>query len=223
MAKDIIMKLFYKENLSNGRQHIYFCGIKIASYKERSTKHNVKIFGKNNEIINQQQSCNCSIYGNNNKIIFGKNVHWIGSIFIGLPDVPTDNCVVLIGDESSSNGTAIRICEDNTNIEIGSGCMFSAGISMWASDTHTITDMTGNITNIGKYIKIGKHVWVGMNATILKNTTISDNCIIGTQSVVSGKFNKSNCVIAGNPCKVVKENVNWDNRRPKQYMVSMKK
>ncbi len=31
------MKIFYKERLSNGRRHIYFCGIKIASYCKKPT------------------------------------------------------------------------------------------------------------------------------------------------------------------------------------------
>ena len=31
------MKIFKKEKLPNGRRHIYFCGIKIASYKNRRT------------------------------------------------------------------------------------------------------------------------------------------------------------------------------------------
>ena len=206
------MKFFQKDNLPNGRTHIYFCGIKIASYKKT-----YKPQGINNKIINPQKNCRCYIYGNNNEIIFGKDVDWFGTITIGYPDAPANNCIVNIGNKSKSNGVEIQICENNTRVEIGPECLFSWGINMWASDTHSITDLDGKIINIGKYIKIGSHVWIGMGATILKNTIIPDNCIIGTQSVVCGKFQKSNCVIAGNPGKVVKENINWNHKRPNQY------
>lgn len=42
-----------------------------------------------------------------------------------------------------------------------------------------------------------------MNSIILKGTVIGNNCVIGAGSVVHGKF-EDNCVIAGNPAKVIK-------------------
>ena len=220
------MKLFRTEKSPNGRCHVYFSNIKIASYKSKKIeKSNVFVQGLNNTITNSHKNkrCRCYVYGNNNKIILGDNLDWSGDIYIGLPEVPVDNCSVVIGDNSFSNGTNIRICEDNTTVEIGKDCLFSSGITIWASDTHTVTDIDGNITNIGKYVKIGNHVWVGMFAAILKNTTIPDNCIVGTHCVVGGTYKKTNCVIAGNPGKIVKENINWDKRQPKQYIIDTKK
>ena len=174
----------------------------------------ILIHGIGNTVLNAPPHCQGQIYGSNNKIIFGKHTSdWHGNIFIGLPDMPVDSCSVIIGDNSTSNGVVIRICEDNTNVNIGSDCMFSSEIIIWASDTHTVTDLDGKIINIGKYVNIGNHVWVGMGATILKNTKIADNCIVGTRSVVAGKFEKSNCAIAGNPGKIVKENIDWEPSR----------
>ena len=43
-----------------------------------------------------------------------------------------------------------------------------------------------------------------MNSIILKGTTIGNNCVVGAGSVVHGTFG-DNCVIAGNPAKVIKE------------------
>ena len=215
-----MIRLFKKETLSNGRCHIYFCGLKIASYKEKHV--GIFVHGVNNSVTNLPSTCRGYIYGNNNRIVFGDNASWCGNIFVGLPDVPVNDCCVIIGDGSTSNGVDMRICEDNTHIDIGKDCMFSSEVIMWASDTHTVINLESEIINIGKYIKIGNHVWVGMGATILKNTTIPDNCVIGTRSVVHGKFEKSNCAIAGNPGEIVKENIDWDRRRPKQYMLEVK-
>lgn len=142
-----------------------------------------------------------------------------GYIFIGTPDCFVNHCKVIIGDKTTSNGITLRLLEDKSEVIIGQDCMFSSGIYIACSDTHTITDLTGKIINIGSRVQIGHHVWVGMNAFIGKNVQISDNSVVGMCSVVTShqKF-PENCIIAGNPAKVVKENINWDRLRPKQYM-----
>ena len=43
----------------------------------------------------------------------------------------------------------------------------------------------------------------------LKCAIIPNDCVVGTGAVVTKKFDKSNCVIAGVPAKVVKENISW--------------
>lgn len=53
-------------------------------------------------------------------------------------------------------------------------------------------------------IYIGKNCFIGCNALILKGTHIGDNCVVGAGAVVSGRF-EDNCVIAGNPAKVIRK------------------
>lgn len=55
-----------------------------------------------------------------------------------------------------------------------------------------------------KEIHIGKNCFIGCNSIILKGTVLGDNCVVGAGAVVSGKF-ESNCVIAGNPARVIKK------------------
>jgi len=43
----------------------------------------------------------------------------------------------------------------------------------------------------------------------MKNVTIPNECIVGAGSVVTKRFDKEYCVIAGNPARVVRENVQW--------------
>jgi len=52
-------------------------------------------------------------------------------------------------------------------------------------------------------IEIGNDCFIGMNSIILKGTTLGNNVIVGAGSVVHGKF-PDNCIIAGNPAKIVK-------------------
>ena len=51
-------------------------------------------------------------------------------------------------------------------------------------------------------IKIGNNCFIGARSTILPNVSIGDNTIIGAGSIVNRNI-PSNCVAAGNPCKVI--------------------
>lgn len=48
---------------------------------------------------------------------------------------------------------------------------------------------------------------------VLKGAKIADSTIIGSNAVVTGKSFPSHTVIAGNPAKIVKENVTWTPER----------
>lgn len=66
----------------------------------------------------------------------------------------------------------------------------------------------GGRINNAKDIIIGNHVWITANAIIQKGVTISDGAVIATCSVVT-KDVPANCIAAGMPAKVVKENIEW--------------
>lgn len=167
---------------------------------------------------------NGQIYGNNNKIIFGDNLQGFhAQIMIGTKDCPVNNCVLKIGTNSTAENVNILLLEDNSTITIGEDCMFSDDIQIWCSDTHSILDADSKVANIGNSVKIGNHVWIGFGAKIGKNTQIADNSVVGWGSVVTKKFEKTNIIIAGNPAAVVKENINWDRRRPQQILNEYKK
>lgn len=55
-------------------------------------------------------------------------------------------------------------------------------------------------------VSIGDNVWIGANVIILKGVTIGSGSVIAAGSVVT-KDIPANCVAAGNPAKVVKENL----------------
>ena len=55
----------------------------------------------------------------------------------------------------------------------------------------------------GGGICIGNNVFIGMKTTILKGVHIGDNVIIGANSLVN-KDVPNNCVVAGNPARVMR-------------------
>lgn len=54
-----------------------------------------------------------------------------------------------------------------------------------------------------KPVCIGDDCFVGTGSILLKGTVLGKNCVVGAGSVVHGEF-PDNCVIAGNPAKVIK-------------------
>lgn len=209
------MGFIFRRKLTHGHTLYYVFGIKVAS-----TRNPQSIIGKNNIVkIPPKSGVRLSVYGDNNEIIIDENTTLNMNMFIGLPELTCNNCKIHIGAETTVGGAMIRICEDNTKLIIGRDCQFSTDIQVWASDTHTITDATGKIRNIGREIIIGDHVWVGHGASICKNTIIADGCVVGTKAVLSGKYEKPNSTIVGNPAQCVRVGETfWDRRRPKQYI-----
>lgn len=61
-----------------------------------------------------------------------------------------------------------------------------------------------------KPVTIGNNVWIGANAIILKGVSIGSGSVIAAGSVVT-KDVPNNCVVAGNPAKVVKESIDLTN------------
>ncbi len=64
-------------------------------------------------------------------------------------------------------------------------------------------DMTRNIK---VHTRIGENCFIGGQSLILPGITIGDQCIIGAGSIVT-KSVPSNTIVAGNPAKVIRENV----------------
>lgn len=155
---------------------------------KKSKLHNVKIYirGNNNQLLIDDSS-----YLKNSEIIF------VGS-----------NNKLFIGKNTTAEGMKIDFQENNCDIEIGTDCMFSDGIYLSTSDSHSIIDNVGVRINPPKSIKIENHVWLGRNVTVLKGSFINSETIIAANALVLGHL-ESNSIYAGIPAKKVKDNVNW--------------
>ena len=66
-------------------------------------------------------------------------------------------------------------------------------------------------TKLGKdlSVRVGNNVYISSDVNIAPGTKIPDNTLVGLGSVVHGAFDVENTVIAGNPGKIVKKNVDW--------------
>ena len=95
-----------------------------------------------------------------------------------------------------------------SRITIGKGAAIARGVYVYDSDHHRLLDGTGVQTNIPKPISIGDKVWIGVGAMVLKGVTIGDGAVIAAGAVVTRDV-PPRCMAAGNPARVIRENVDW--------------
>lgn len=88
---------------------------------------------------------------------------------------------------------------------IGDGCVISWNVQFLDEDFHSIK--YDNKTEKNNEIIVGNRVWIGNGVQIYRGTNIPDGCVIASNSVVRGFFIKQNCIIGGNPAKIIKENI----------------
>lgn len=117
-----------------------------------------------------------------------------------------------IGDNVGISGATIYARKD---ITIGENTCIGGNCKILDNDFHPIEaeqrnallrDEKGGDSDLvpARPIKIGKNCFIGCNSIILKGTQLGDGCVVGAGAVVSGKF-EDNCVIAGNPARVIKK------------------
>ena len=137
----------------------------------------------------------------NGEIHFGRHVQLYPRVKLSVCGSENKKAVLNIGDNVAIG--------DRTEIHVGSNCLIGANtLISWDCciidrDYHKF----GNEENI-KPIRIGENVWIGCRVLILKGVTVGDGAIIAAGSVVTKDVPKG-VMVAGNPAKIIKENIVW--------------
>ncbi len=138
----------------------------------------------------------------------GENAQLISkgfTMYEGAAVVVREGGTLTLGRNSYMNESLIQCAN---SITIGDNCAIAADVLIQDTDFHPILDENGNPKPVSKPIVIGDKVWICAKATILKGVTIGDGAIVAAGAVVK-KDVPARCVVAGNPAKVVRENVIW--------------
>jgi len=166
------------------------------------------------------------VYGDNNKIIIQKGAKLLNTRFVikgsdNFIEIK-ENCrftscyivnysrgnKIIIDNGTTIEEAALALGENNF-LSIGKDCMLSAAIDIRCGDGHKMLDLsTGEQINKSKDIIIKDHVWICRAARILKGVTIGKNSVIGVGSICT-KSIPENCMAAGIPATVKRENVTW--------------
>ncbi|WP_158844262.1 acyltransferase [Algibacter sp. L1A34] len=163
----------------------------------------------------------------------GKNV-FIGKAYINCEKVSIgDNVRIANGNNFTCNSIIIgdnTMFHSNNNI-VGSGVFkigknsrvinnhyfdvwnnITIGNNTWIAGKNSEFWTHGSIhTKTGKNldIKIGDNNYIGSSCKFASGVNIGSINIVGLGSVVSSDFENSRNIIAGNPAKIVKQNLDW--------------
>lgn len=114
---------------------------------------------------------------------------------------------IKIGANTGISGSTIYAMD---RIDIGRDVLIGGNCKIIDNDFHPLRAEQRNpqkVEDIKKRpIVIGDGCFIGANSIILKGTTLGKNCVVGAGSVVCGSF-PDNVIIAGNPAKIVKQNL----------------
>lgn len=183
MFKSNYFKLFMKINKVNYGKNLNLFGIPVIFKKKGST---LKI-GKN-----------CTI-----KSSFLSNL--VGLYQRTIIVTRTKEAKINIGNNVGISGATIYA---RKGITIGDNTLIGGNVKILDNDFHPIEVEARNSDikeKIGaKEVIVGKDCFIGANTFILKGSKIGDGTVVGAGSVVAGVF-PDNCIIAGNPAKLIKE------------------
>lgn len=137
----------------------------------------------------------------------------------------TKNAEIIIGDNVGISSACIWAKE---SIHIGNNVLIGGDTILLDTDAHNLdykirllkeVDDDGytidNISACSKPIIIQDDVLIGTRCIILKGVTIGARSIIGSGSVVTRAI-PSDCIAAGNPCKIIKR-INQDEQNNYNY------
>jgi acetyltransferase-like isoleucine patch superfamily enzyme len=133
------------------------------------------------------------------RVVFGDNV------VVGAHTTPWTHhrdAIITVGNDTFLNGTRFGA---RSSITIGPRCIL-AEAHILDTDFHSIEinrrDPRARVRTAP--VQIGENVWIAAQAGILPGARIGRNSVVGFGAVCTGEY-PANCVIAGNPARVIRQ------------------
>jgi acetyltransferase-like isoleucine patch superfamily enzyme len=130
---------------------------------------------------------------------FNKNIPWPCSPFIVISN--PKNVIFHPDDLNNFQGFGNYFQNFDGKIIIGQGTYIAPNVGIITAN-HDPIDLDKHLP--GKDVILGEECWIGMNSVILPGIILGRRTIVGAGSVVTKSFPKGNCIIAGNPAKIIR-------------------
>lgn len=177
---------------------------------EKRVRSNAQVNGK--ILLSYQANVILQDGAKREQVILEDNASLYGKVLV------QTNGIVHIGEHTMiGHNTMIQSCN---NINIGTHCAIASNTTICDNNNHPISPKfrrkiritpPGHDLKLWKHsvsspINIGNNCWIGTNVRICKGVTIGDNSIVAACSVVT-KNVPPNCIVAGNPARIVKTDI----------------
>jgi maltose O-acetyltransferase len=106
-----------------------------------------------------------------------------------------------IGDGAYLNTGCVIL--DCARVEIGAKCLLGPAVQIYTAIHPLDPAERAAFVETARPVTLGRNVWIGGAAVLLPGVSIGDNAVVGAGSVVV-KDVPANCVVAGNPAKVIR-------------------
>lgn len=201
--------------LDHTRELKEFVGVYTDSYGNEvvsQTPNDIVLYGCGNVIHIQPTAtgkCQLSL-GSDNSVCIDKNTqfHSISPL------------TIILGDASSvSMGKNNQFIIDDVikgdfgDIRIGNDCLFSTEILIKSNRPAHLTE---------NKVILGDHVWAGYRSAFFSGCQIGVGSIVGARGVVEQVF-PNNCIIAGDPARILKKDVAWNRDNCENRMIAIPK
>lgn len=141
------------------------------------------------------------IYKKNGLIDIGRKVIMYNDCKISVWGTDFESHLIIGDNTFIGDRTEIHCGKE---IIIGNDCDISWDVVIMDRDYHKLNSQEC----VYKPVHIGNKVWIGCRSTILKGVKIGDGAVVAAGSVVTRDV-PANTVVAGNPARVVKEDIYW--------------
>jgi acetyltransferase-like isoleucine patch superfamily enzyme len=122
------------------------------------------------------------------------------------------NASIHIGERTKFNKPCQLEATNDRKISLGSNCLM-ANVNFYTSDGINVKALADQaVVNPAADIVIENHVWIAENSLVLKGSVIQHDSVVAAGSIVSGLI-EANSIAAGNPAKVIRQGVTWDDQR----------
>lgn len=136
----------------------------------------------------------------NSRLLFGENKGVKFPVGHGCRVVHPDNIIFHPDDLNNfqSSGTYYQAIG---KISLGKGTFIAPNVGLITAN-HDYCNLDKHSSP--KDICIGNNCWIGMNSVILPGVVLGDHTVVGAGSVVTHSFPAGQCIIAGNPARIIR-------------------